>query len=504
MGILRKIRFWHYLGALTLAFLLIQKIGDKPSLADEYSPSPVEASLASDIQRLNSQELRDLVAPVALYPDALLAQVFPASTHPTDVSEAYQFSVSYPNAYDPPSGKTWDSSVVALLHYPTALKKMADNPEWTERLGFAVTYQMQDVANMVQQLRAEASAVGNLATNQQIQVVNRDNYIEILPASPDVIYVPTYDPYVVYYRHYDYPLITWGSGFGFGIWLGGGWDWPHYRIYRNSYWDRSYGWRRYYGSNYWSPSYYRPLPDWYRRGYGRLNGPPVSRWDGSRFGQPRTGYSSNITPRTVTPGTNTTTRSTATAPSTTTTTPSATPRATPNPQTTTPTATQRQAERQAETQAQRQAIEQRQAQQQAERQAQRQAIEQRQAEHQADVRAQQQAIEQRQAEHQAEVRAQQQARVQEQAQRQAIIESQRPSHAEGLGSMRFDVNRESSRGSSSRIVPRAETAPIQRVTPPVERSVPQRSYSSGFQPSEGRSATHDSERGSFSRGRDRR
>lgn len=503
MAILRKIRFWHYLGALIIALLAIQNFGEKPSHADEYS-TPVETSLPADIQRLNSQELRDLVAPIALYPDALLAQVFPASTHPLDLAEANQFAQATPNAYDPPSSKNWDNSVVALLHYPTVLKKLADDIDWTERLGYAVTYQMQDGANMVQQLRSEAAAVGNLATNDKVQVVTRDNYIEIVPASPEVIYVPTYDPYAVYYRRYDYPLISWGSGFSFGLWLGNSWDWGHHRIYSRSYWDRSYGWRRNYSSSYWSPSY-RPLPNWYRRGYS----PPVTRYDGSsyggsRFGRPRYGYSSDLTPRSTTTSPPVTTRSSSTAPATTTT-PTPAPRATPTPQ------TQAQTQRQAELQAQRQAIEQRQTQNQAERQAQtqaqRQAIEQRQvqnqAEREAQIQARTQAREQRQTELQAQQQARAQERAQEQAQRQAIINSRTIDHSEGLGSSRFDISRESSRGSSSRVIPRAESTPIQRVTPaPVERSVPQRSYSSGLRPSEGSSVQRESSRGSFSRGRD--
>ena len=135
----------------------------KLAAQDDLSANP--AVEAVQIQRLTADELRTLLAPIALYPDALLAQILPASNFPLQVVDAYRFLQSTPNVFDPPSGANWDNSVIALLHYPPVLKRLNDDLNWTERLGFAVAYQMQDVTDMIQQIRTEAKAAGNPRKN---------------------------------------------------------------------------------------------------------------------------------------------------------------------------------------------------------------------------------------------------------------------------------------------------------------------------------------------------
>ena len=225
---------------------------------------------ASQIQKFSSDELRDLVAPIALYPDALLAQVLPASAYPLDVVAAYRYVQDSKDAVNPPDDVSWDSSVIALLHYPTVLKRMNDDISWTERLGVAATYQMDDVSDTIQQVRAEAQAAGNLATNDK-QIVSEDqNVITVAPADPQVIYVPTYEPDVIFVRH-DSWQPSWSSGFGYGVWLSNDFDWRYHRIGIHSNW-RNGSWRRQNGSNYWrAPS--RPIPSWYRRDGHRSVGP---------------------------------------------------------------------------------------------------------------------------------------------------------------------------------------------------------------------------------------
>jgi hypothetical protein len=226
---------------------------------------------SDDIQKFTDDELRPLVAPIALYPDALLAQVLPACAYPIDIAEANRFVQTSKNSTVPPRDVSWDSSVVALLHYPTVLKRMSDDISWTERLGVAVTYQMDDVSDTIQQVRAEAQAAGNLVSNDKQVVVQDRTYITIVPANPEIIYVPTYEPDVIYVRH-ERPIISFGIGFGSGLWLSNEFDWRYHRIGISSSWYNG-GWRRESRSNYYWRAPSRSIPSWYSRGARRSVGP---------------------------------------------------------------------------------------------------------------------------------------------------------------------------------------------------------------------------------------
>lgn len=239
------------------------------------------AGESAQIQEFTDEELRALVAPIALYPDALLAQILPATAYPVDVVAAYRHSQFSVESREPPAGTNWDSSIVALLHYPTVLKRMSEDVYWTERLGMAVTYQMSDVSETIQQVRAEAYAAGNLVSNDK-QIVTQDRtIITIVPANPTVIYVPVYEPSEIYYRRDSIdPFISFGVGFGVGIWLSNSFDWRYHRIGTYNYW---YGgsWRPRHSFSYWRAPY-RSIPYWYSRGAYRTSFP--SRLYGYRSG----------------------------------------------------------------------------------------------------------------------------------------------------------------------------------------------------------------------------
>ena len=260
--------------ALNGSFVAMAEDGD-----DATQPSDV-----SQIQKFSSEELHTLVAPVALYPDALLAQILPASAFPIQVVEAYRYLQSSPKSENPPDNTTWDSSVIALLHYPSVLKKLNDDPTWTDQLGVAATYQLSDVMQAIQQVRAEAQAVGNLQSNDK-QIVQADQgVIEIQPADPLYIYVPEYDPVYICDRRLDNPFI-WGSACVFGIWLGNRWDWRDHRLWFGNSWR---GGRWYRGTpTYWRPPN-RPIPSWYLRNGARRSGPALPGRDGYAGGTVRT------------------------------------------------------------------------------------------------------------------------------------------------------------------------------------------------------------------------
>jgi hypothetical protein len=204
---------------------------------------------------LSEAQLDQLVAPIALYPDLLLAQVLMASTYPLEVVQAERFAKAnkelkgdkLTQALDK---KDWDPSVKQLVSTPTVLAMMSDQLDWTEKLGDAILAQQADVMDAIQRLRGQAQANGKLKTTEQqkVSVSQQANkqVIEIEPASPDVVYVPYYNPSVVYgtwpypdYPPYYYPPpagyiyggaiargLAWGAAFAIGneIWDNINWD----------------------------------------------------------------------------------------------------------------------------------------------------------------------------------------------------------------------------------------------------------------------------------------
>ena len=166
----------------------------------QYSQQPQP----SQVQGINAEQLEQLVAPIALYPDALLAQILAASTYPAQISTADQWLRSMGNA--PPeqiaaaaSAQTsWDPSVKALTAYPQVLDMLNQNLQWTTALGNAYYNQPQDLLQVVQVMRQRAQSAGNLQSTPQEQVTTNPGYIAVAPANPQMVYVPTYNPWVVY------------------------------------------------------------------------------------------------------------------------------------------------------------------------------------------------------------------------------------------------------------------------------------------------------------------
>jgi hypothetical protein len=207
-------------------------------------------------QPLSPDQLDQLVAPIALYPDALVAQVLAASTYPTEVVDADRWMQSY-EGYGPDqvaqmaNGMPWDPSVKSLTAFPSVLDNLARNVDWTTQLGNAYYNQPQDVMEAVQAMRQQAYDSGYLRSSSQMYVDYSPQYISIMPANPNVVYVPYYDPWNVYgpmihpwYRYYA-PAPPRGVyiggttlGFGFGIAIGAftrwGWGWGHW----HPNWDR--------------------------------------------------------------------------------------------------------------------------------------------------------------------------------------------------------------------------------------------------------------------------
>ena len=171
------------------------------------SPAMLETAIptahAQTTAKISNQQLDSLTASVALYPDALLAQVLMASTFPQDIAAAAAWSRANPNikgddAVRAVANEPWDPSVQSLVAFPQVLATMASKPDWVAQLGNAFLAQPDDVMDSVQRLRRQAQQAGNLKTSEQQKVIVEQSTIQIVPANPQVVYVPTYNPTVVY------------------------------------------------------------------------------------------------------------------------------------------------------------------------------------------------------------------------------------------------------------------------------------------------------------------
>lgn len=201
----------------------------------------VTASLAAwgqTYDRYSSAELDELLGPIALYPDPLIAQILPAATYIDELETAYYSRVPAGSIdYQP-----WDTSVRAVAHYPSVLRMMATNPDWTIAVGQAYVSQPTDVTRSIQRLRARARNLGYLSSNAYQTVSVSGGYISILPAQPRYIYVPTYNPNVVYVqrRPSSGSWISFGAGLLIGAWLNNAFDWHRHRVYHHGW--RGGGW----------------------------------------------------------------------------------------------------------------------------------------------------------------------------------------------------------------------------------------------------------------------
>ena len=198
---------------------------------------PLPAQDDAGYEPFSAEQLDNLLAPIALYPDPLLAQVLVAATFPDEIDQAARSLRDDPNALDI-DGESWDVSVKAVAHYSEVLEMMADKLDWTEALGQAYVSQSTDVMASVQRLRAQARAEGNLDSTPEMQVVDSDGGIELWPAQPQYLFVPTYDPAVVFFSRS--PLFF-HRRFPIGAWLNYDLDWRGHRVYYHG-WERGHGW----------------------------------------------------------------------------------------------------------------------------------------------------------------------------------------------------------------------------------------------------------------------
>jgi Protein of unknown function (DUF3300) len=251
---------------LVVAAASYEVAGQQPAPASGYSGQG--APLFPD-------ELQQLVAPIALYPDALVAQILGGATFPDQIAAANNFlqlnkNLSGAALMQAVDAEPWDPSIKALTQFPSVLGNLASNLSWTSALGEAYHTQTADVMSAVQALRAKAYAAGNLKSGSQITVVQESpQVIVIQPANPQVIYVPQYNPAVVYGTPYVTPgystaavvatgVLAFGAGIAVGAAISGGccgWSYSSW----NCNWHGGavvYGSTAYYGNNAWHGGYY--------------------------------------------------------------------------------------------------------------------------------------------------------------------------------------------------------------------------------------------------------
>src|SRR5262249_55390062 len=246
------IKFFHVVVAILVVGLLspVCSIGQTPQAQSQDMTTTTNAD-TDQAANLPPGQLDSLVAPIALYPDQLLAQTLAASTYPLEVIQLQQWMQKNQNLQgkalaDAVSKQPWDPSVQGLVMYPEVVTRMADNVQWTTDLGNAFLAQESGVMDAVQRMRGKAQGTGNLKTSAQTTVQTQTvqtpqggsrQVIEIQPAQPDVVYVPSYDPTVVYgapppaypYYPYSYPgyvpgtALACGAGVALGAAAGGAW-----------------------------------------------------------------------------------------------------------------------------------------------------------------------------------------------------------------------------------------------------------------------------------------
>jgi hypothetical protein len=297
------------LGILSLTMLA-------PAMAGAQGPVPVPGPPAAPAPAgvvIPAQQLDQMLAPIALYPDPLLAQLLMASTYPLEIVQADRWLRDPANAAihgDLLQGALaqtgWDPSVQSLVPFPQLLRMMSTNLTWTEQLGEAFLSQQAAVMDSVQRLRRRARVAGRLQSTPQEIVTDQDGYITIVEANPEIVYVPVYDPNLIYgvwpyvgYPPYYFPgffgdVVIGGFGFGwFGVGIVGplwgwcGWDWGRHWINLDSgrYSRLNAGRPPFGGGNVWrhDPSHRGGVPFVNPRIRGQTGGPPPLPRDSRGF-----------------------------------------------------------------------------------------------------------------------------------------------------------------------------------------------------------------------------
>lgn len=294
--------------ALAMAIVVATSFAQAPPPQDnqgqgQYNPPPPPPP-AEDQQQYPEQQappppaqmapnqLDQLVSRIALYPDPLLAQVLSASTFSNQMSEAAEWADQHSKLRGDALANAirednlpWDPSVIALLPFPSVLDMMANDPNWTQQLGNAVLGERTDVMDAVQRMRKQAHQYGYLQSNPYDRVVDDEGEYEILPTNPAYLYVPTYDPYLVFAPPRPGFFIGGAIHFGPAIVLGTpfypwGWAHPYFGWRSHEIFFDATPWRR-----GWVNRGYYVHP--YARGYVRGPGPRVERHEVPRGGRRR-------------------------------------------------------------------------------------------------------------------------------------------------------------------------------------------------------------------------
>ena len=232
---------------LCLLSCLIANVTLAARAATRRDSAYIPAAMAAE-GGLSAEQMDNLLAPIALYPDPLLAQIFPASTFVDQVDQAARWLRSNKDNPAKIDTQNWDVSVKSVGHYPQVIYMMSDKLDWTTALGQAYVNQSTDVLTSVQRLRARAKAAGYLATTPQQIVIVEKEVIKVVPAQPQVIYVPTYNPQVVYVQPaapstgtvVAAAAISFGVGLAIGAWLNNDCNWYSHTVYYHG-WHGS-GW----------------------------------------------------------------------------------------------------------------------------------------------------------------------------------------------------------------------------------------------------------------------
>jgi hypothetical protein len=244
----------HVVALLVAGSLLLSAVqvgcaaeAPQPDMQSAAQVAPQPAAATAQVAQQSPDELNQLVAPIALYPDALVAQIVAAASYPTEVVEAERWMQQHSDlkgqalaqAVDP---QPWDPSVKALTQFPTVLTTMDKNLSWTSSLGEAYVNQQQNVLDAVQVMRRRAQQAGNLKSTTQETVTDQGQTIGIEPADPELVYVPEYNPWTIYGdpvafypgwvgvpgAFYYGPGIAFGLGIGIGLFGDFGWGWHHW------------------------------------------------------------------------------------------------------------------------------------------------------------------------------------------------------------------------------------------------------------------------------------
>jgi hypothetical protein len=294
-----------------------QQYANQPPYATEpYAEPDLAPPPTAPVQSLSAEQLEQMIAPIALYPDALLAQILAAATYPAQVAAADQWlqqmrASGYGSADQIAAGATqqttWDPSIKSLTAFPDVLDMLDHNLEWTTALGNAYYNQPQDVMQTVQMLRQRAEQAGNLQSTPQEDVTSNQGYIDIAPPNPQVVYVPTYNPWDVYGQPIaPYPgfslagalgnffgglPIQYGLSFALGAFehtpfglLAWGLDWlAHSILFDHGAWNSRSTTLADWGLPHGGP---RAFPGWHApaRGPGSFNHGPVSAYASNQRG----------------------------------------------------------------------------------------------------------------------------------------------------------------------------------------------------------------------------